>query len=193
VDRLGPATPVSQAAGSWPSAGGGAECPAERRRPRHRDDVSLLPTPPPPPWLRREGGTARSPGACHPSVAGGRCLAGVGFMGGGAAGPAERRRPHHRVEDRDEEGGAINTHRGCCESRVLGAAAPWQPLLVGASLCRRPARRQMSPQVPRGRPETSSEQDSERDLRKRSRFCQPTSAERLSAWARSHCLSVVSL
>ena len=59
---------------------------------------------------------ARSPGACHPSVAGGRCLAGVGFMGGGAAGPAERRRLHHRVEDRDEKCGAINTHRGCCEN-----------------------------------------------------------------------------
>ena len=36
-------------------------------------------------------------------------------MGGGAAGPAERRRPRHRVEDRDEMCGAINTHRGCCE------------------------------------------------------------------------------
>jgi hypothetical protein len=58
---------------------------------------------------------ARSPGACHPSVADGRCLAGVGFTGGGAAGPAERRRPRHRVEDRDEMCGAINTHRGCCE------------------------------------------------------------------------------
>ena len=59
---------------------------------------------------------ARSPGACHPSVAGGRSLAGVGFMGGGAAGPAERRRHRHRVEDWDEMCGAINTHRGCCES-----------------------------------------------------------------------------
>ena len=56
MDRLGPATPVSQAAGSWPSAGGGAECPAERRWLRPRV-VSLLPAPPPPPWLRREGGT----------------------------------------------------------------------------------------------------------------------------------------
>jgi len=36
VDRLGPATPVSQAAGSWLSAGGGAAGPAERRRPHHR-------------------------------------------------------------------------------------------------------------------------------------------------------------
>ena len=37
-------------------------------------------------------------------------------MGGGAASPAECMRLHHRVEDRDEMCGAINTHRGCCES-----------------------------------------------------------------------------
>ena len=36
VDRPGPATPVSQAAGSCQLAGGSAESPAERRRLRHR-------------------------------------------------------------------------------------------------------------------------------------------------------------
>ena len=38
-------------------AGGGAACPAERRRLRHRDEMRLLPAPPPPLWSRREGST----------------------------------------------------------------------------------------------------------------------------------------
>ena len=37
-------------------------------------------------------------------------------MGSSAAGPAECRQLHHRVEDRDEMCSAINTHCGCCES-----------------------------------------------------------------------------
>ena len=37
-------------------------------------------------------------------------------MDGSAAGPAERRRRRHRVEDWDEMCDAINTHRGCCEN-----------------------------------------------------------------------------
>ena len=76
----------------------------------------------------------------------------------------------------------INTRRVVARGLQTSQLPQRQPLPVGVLRNRRQARRQMSPQVPRGRPETSPEQEFVHALKLREAHADlPTYAERSSA------------